>query len=423
MSGRRDFLRRTAHAGFGLAALPLAVPPARRGLAPRGSAAAQADDYWDRVRDLFPMTRDRAYLNTGGLGPASYPVLDTVSRATLETQTIVEHRHQAFEIVRGPVAAFLGARPEEIAFQRNATEGNSTIAAGLALRRGDEVVFESHAHPGGAYAWRSRQERDGIVVKTFVPDPASAAGNLERIEAALTPRTRAIQVSHITAPTGIQMPVRQIAELARDRGLWFHVDGAQSAGHVQVDLGAIGCDSYATSGHKWLGAPHGTGVLYVRADRLDEVWPTEVGAYTGGPTPGGGLEYAPSAVRFEPGTRNAPLVLGVGAAVALLDEIGMDRVETRARALGCALHTRLEAIDGVEVLTPSDPALRAGITTLRSERVPFMELYQAYLDAAMRCRIVTEEGLDAVRVSTHIFNSEAECDRVVEVTREALARA
>lgn len=423
MHGRRHFLQRAAQAGLGLTALPLACAPV--GSTSRSLAAPADPDFWDRVRDHYPMTREQAYLNAGGLGPASTRVLEAAWRATVEQQTIVEHGHERLEAVRETVAAFLGAAPAEIAFMRNATEGNSTISSGLELRPGDEVIFESHAHPGGAFAWLSRQKRDGICVKVFKPDPTSAAGNVERIEALLTPRTRVIQVSHITAPTGIRMPVLEVAALAAERGIWFHIDGAQSAGLIPVDLEATGCDSYATSGHKWMGAPHGTGLLYVRHDRQDEVWPTEVGAYSADDAAflhPERFEYVPDARRYEPGTRDTASIVGLGEAVALLTDIGMERVAARASFLAQYLQRSLRQIPGVGILTPADPALSAGITTLKADRVPFRELYAAYRAAQMRCRIVTEQGLDAVRVSTHLFNSEEECDRVVAVTRDALAR-
>ncbi len=422
MPGRRHFLRRAA-LGLGLAAVPAgcALGPASRVL-----PAATDPDFWDRVRDLYPMTRDRTYLNTGGLGPAPHPVLDAVRRATMEHQTIVEHGHGEIEAVRESAAAFFGAAPSEIAFMRNATEANSTVASGLELEPGDEVIFESHAHPGGAVPWLSRQARDGIRVKLFEPDPTSAAGNLERIEALITPRTRVVQVSHITAPTGIRMPVPSIAVLAAERGIWFHIDGAQSAGLVPVDLHGIGCDSYATSGHKWLGAPHGTGLLYVRRDRQDEVWPTESGAYSVAEMDldrPGQVEYVEDARRYEPGTRDTASIIGFGEAVSFLTEIGMARVADRASALAQRLQRGLREIPGVDILTPAEPGLSAGMTTLKTARVPYDQLYARYSEAQMRCRIVTERGLDAVRVSTHLFNSEAECDRVVAVTRDALARA
>jgi hypothetical protein len=179
------------------------------------------------------------------------------------------------------MAAFLGVRPDEVCFTRNATEGNSIIAAGLALQPGDEVIFETHAHPGGSFPWVNQATRRGVHGEAVRARPASPKANLARIRELITPRTKVIQVSHITCTTGLVFPVTAIADLARSRGIWFHIDGAQSVGMIPVNLDAIGCDSYAFSGHKWLGGPHETGVLYIRRDRLEAVAPTGIGAYSG----------------------------------------------------------------------------------------------------------------------------------------------
>ena len=305
---------------------------------------------------------------------------------------------------------------------RNATEGNATVASGLtSLRAGDEVIFESHAHPGGAIPWMSRQKQQGIRVRVFEPDPASAAGNLERIESLISGRTRVIQVSHLTAPTGIKMPVAEIAALAKDRSIWFHIDGAQSAGAFPFNLKEIGCDSYATSGHKWMGAPHGTGLLYIREERQDEVMPTEVGAYSdnGIYDIPGQLEYNPTAQRYEPGTRDASSIEGMVAAVHFLQHIGMQRVAAYDQHLARYLQAALREIPGAHVLSPEDPTLTAGITTFKLDAMGYQDLYRLLaVDYKLRCRVVTEQGLDAIRVSTHIFNNTEECDRVIEAVKK-----
>lgn len=382
------------------------------------------DEYWAQVRAQFPVTHNRVYLNTGGLGPASYQVIDVVQSMMMDLQRISEHGHRKINAARKPVADFFGVKPEEIAFMRNATEANATVASGLTiLKPGDEVILETHAHPGGAIPWMSRQKQQGIVVKAFKPDPTSAAGNLERIEALVTPRTRVIQVSHLTAPTGIIMPVKEIATLAADRNIWFHVDGAQSAGAFEFDLKKIDCDSYGTSGHKWLGATHGTGLLYIRQERLDEVAPTEVGAYSdnGSFDIPSELEYNKTAVRYECGTRDATSIAGMAKAVEFLSQIGMDKVGAYGKKLGMYLQEKLEVMEGVEVLTPSDPSMRAGLTTFRINQLPYDELYRKLAgDYKLRCRIVSERRLNAIRVSTHIFNNIEECDKVLDALHEIL---
>jgi len=427
ISSRRHFLTR-----MGAVGVTAAVAGPASACAPRSQVAASPpsvwptddDDFWRMVRKQYPLTRDRTYLNTGGLGPATYSALDAMRDTQMDLARISETGHSMLERARETVAIYLGADASEIAFVRNATEGNATVASGLSLAAGDEVIFESHAHPGGAIPWMTRQKETGVKVKIFEPDPLSADGNLQRIADLLTSRTRVVQVSHVTAPTGILMPVNEIAALCRDRGIWFHVDGAQSAGMIPVDLHAIACDSYATSGHKWVGAPHGTGVLYVRQDRLDEVVPTESGAYSNSDYELPDVfDYVDSAQRFEPGTRDVASVVGLEAAVEFMMSIGMDRVAEYAGGLATYLYEGLSSIDGVQVLTPADPALRGAMTTYKVDGVPYDELNgRLGRDFKLRCRVVTERGLDALRISTHIFNSRADCDRVVEGTRAVMGR-
>ncbi|MGI9518489.1 MAG: aminotransferase class V-fold PLP-dependent enzyme [Pirellulaceae bacterium] len=412
---RRRFLHQTA-GGLMLAATSEATawPPHKF---PEDDEA-----YWKLVRSQFPLTSERTYMNAGGLGPAPHPVLQTVHNLIDDLQSTCEHGHAWIEKAREPAAAFFGVSPTEIAFMRNATEGNATVAAGLDLQSGDEVIFESHAHPGGSFGWMNRQKRDDIRVRVFDPQPATASDILQKIRDLITPRTRIIQVSHVTAPTGIHMPVEGIARLAHEHNLWFHVDGAQSAGMIPVDLAAIGCDSYATSGHKWMGGPLGSGILYVREQRLDEVTPGEIGAYSESSySLPGDFEYHSSARRFEPGTRDAASVAGLEASMEFLDTIGMQRIADYARSLADRVRAGLNAMPDVTVLTPADPSLSASITTFRSERMPYDELYGRLVrDYQIRCRIVNEQNLNAIRVSTHLFNNPTECDRLLEAIGEIL---
>jgi selenocysteine lyase/cysteine desulfurase len=377
------------------------------------------ESFWELVQQQFPLTDDRTHLNAAGLGPAPYPVLETARKVRMRLQRKSETGVKHLWASREPVAEFLGAREDEISFQRNATEGNSTVASGLELSQGDEVIFDSHAHPGGAMPWMNREKKDGIRVRVFEPDPRSSTTTLQRIEDLITTRTRVVQVSHVTAPTGIRLPVKRIAELAQEHDLWFHVDGAQSAGMLPVNLEEIGCDSYATSGHKWLGAPHGTGILYVRADRMDAVTPTEVGAHTDSAyeVPNT-YNYHSSARRFEAGTRDAAAVMGVRAAVRFMSRIGIERVAERGQELARYLQERLRNLLGVSILTPNSKARSGAITAFKAEQVSYRDLYKALREQySLRCRLVSEQGLDAVRVSTHIYNDIRDCDQVVEATR------
>ena len=427
---RKSFLR-----GLGAGALGL--------MAMRNLGAMEADGYqsaatplwdesdpegfWRQVRAQFPMTTERTYFNTGGLGPAPRRVLDMLTVASRQLQERVETGHDFFAQARVIVAAYLGAQPDETCFVRNTTEGTNIVASGLELQAADEVIFESHAHPGGSFPWLNRQRADGIVVKTFEPDPTNAAANVDRIAALITPRTRVVQVSHITSPTGIILPVPAIAELAHRHNLWFHVDGAQSAGMIPVDVHALGCDSFATSGHKWIGGPHETGILWIRADKVDQITPRHVGEYSSEDVNldhPGPFVYSRGSHRYEYGTRNAASVLALAEACRFQTEIGRDRIAARGRVLADRVRAGFEKIDSVEILTPANPALRGSILTFRTPKMTYGKIFERLLvDHHLRCRPVAEVGLDATRVSTHLFNSAEECDRLIAALGEVLKKA
>jgi selenocysteine lyase/cysteine desulfurase len=416
---RRTFLTR-ASVGAGL----LASAPLRAGDAAAKFVLPAFDEraperFWSAVRAQYPLSRDLTYFNTGGLGPTLQPALAAVAETTRRLQEKSEHGHQLFTGARAIVARFLGAQPEEIALVRNATEGNAIIAAGVRLTAGDEVIFETHAHPGGSFPWLNQEKLRGIAVKVFDPDPQDPAENVARIVRLMSRRTRVVQVSHITAPTGIVMPVSEIAKHCRERGIWFHVDGAQSAGMVPVAMPELHCDSYATSGHKWIGGPLETGILFVRRERIGDVTPTLAGAYSGDldGLPGE-LRLAPTAVRFEYGTRNSAAALGLAEAVKFHEAIGTARIATRTRALTERVRSGLAGLRGVDILTPSAAGMSAAIITFRVASLPYDQLFGLLMkDHAIRTRPVTEQKLNALRVSTHMFNSPAECDALVEALR------
>ena len=414
---RRSFLR---HAALGAAGLGLA----------RGAeatlpefAADRPEPFWEAVRALYPLEPGFSYFNTGGLGSTPTPVLERVAEVTRRLQGKAEHGHAQFTAARADVARFLGADPAEVAFVRNATEANATVAAGLPLRAGDEVIFETHAHPGGSFAWLQAARVRGVVVRTFEPDARSAAVNLERVAALCGPRTRVVQLSHITAPTGITLPARAVADLCRSRGIWFHLDAAQSAGMVPVDFAALGCDSLAVSGHKWIGGPLETGVLCVRRARQEELAPPLVGAYSGDLDANGRFALNAGAVRYEYGTRNVAAALGLAEAMRLQERIGRDRIAVRGRQLAARAHAGLAALPGVEVLSPDAPDLRAAMVTFRAARIPHDRLFGLLLrEKSIRARPVTEEKLNALRVSTHLCNSPAQVDALVAAVGEFLRR-
>jgi selenocysteine lyase/cysteine desulfurase len=234
-----------------------------------------------------------------------------------------------------------------------------------------------------------------------------------------------VQVSHVTAPTGILLSVSEIAHVCRERRIWFHLDAAQSVGMLPVAVRALGCDSLATSGHKWLGAPHETGVLYIRKERMDDVAPTLVGAYSGDVEMlPGEFKLTASAMRYEYGTRNAAAIVALAEAVQFQERIGVDRIAARGRSLTARVRAGLAQLRGVEILTPEAADQSAAMLAFRTATVPFDQLFGRLMkERTIRCRPVSEQKLDALRVSTHVFNTPAECDALVDGVATILKNA
>lgn len=419
---RKGFLRTIASAGAGAMVghelLGRVQPSDTESL-----AGASNTENWDQIRALFPLRSEVTYLNTGGLGPASQPVLDAMVEQNQTQAHIGEHYHKLFGECRKTAAAFFGVQPSEIAFVRNASEGNSILSSGLKLSKGDEVVFESHAHPGGSFAWMNRQNLDGVKVKVFEPSSKSAQENLDRLFEKVTRRTRVIQVSHVTATTGLIFDIPAIAAEAKRRGIWLHVDGAQSAGMFPFDLKALGCDSYATSGHKWLNGPIETGIVYISAERNNEVACSHIGAYSddGYELPSM-LNYAPNAHRHEYGTRNAASVVGLRVALDLQTQIGRERIARHGAELSQLALEGLLEVKGLEILSPLDPEMRSSILTFRVPGVNCGEVSRRLSsEFRFRTRVVTEQNLNGLRASWHVYHQKADVHRYVDAVRATVA--
>ena len=388
-----------------------------------GGRAPNADaPSWDTIRAQFLLEDGFAYFNTAGLGPTSRPVIDAVVRCMTELEQRCETGHDCFDRTRKRAAEFLHCDADELALTRNTTESMNVIARGLSLEAGDEVLMTTHEHPGGSVPWFALARDRGIGVRLFEPAP-TAGETIDRLATALTPKTRVVSVSHITCTLGQVLPIPAIAELCRQRGICLVADGAQAVGMVPLDLHALGCDFYASSGHKWLLGPKGTGFLYVSRRMIDRWRPTHVGAYSDKQfdPDAGVLELLPEARSAEYGTRNAAEMEGLTAAIDFIDGLGMDRVALHGHSLAGRLVEALREFDGVEVLTPREQASSASIVTFRlpqSRWNPWDWADKLRIEYAIRVRPVGEHGLNALRVATHIFNSESEVDRTLQALTE-----
>lgn len=381
------------------------------------------ESFWKFVRAQFPLTEERAYFNTGGLGASPHVVIDAVKAKMDELEKVSEtgHNDQLWKEIKTAAGGLLGCDAEEIAFMRNTTEGINVVCNGLPLKKGDEMITTTHEHVGNSVPWLGLQKRVGVVTKFFAPSTMSPQENIESIEKLITKRTRLISVPHATTTTGQMLPIKEISRLAKSKKIWLFVDGAQTAGMIPFNLHELGCDAYATSGHKWLLGPKETGLLYVRKEMLDVIEARFIGAYSdnGFDYAKGTLSLHPSAQRYEYGTVSIPLRVGLGAAISFVQRIGIENVWKRDSGLATYLFAKLQTIPHVKVLSPAGEYERSAMITFVHEKVPYLEL-QAHLNTfKLRTRGVAEGGVNALRVSCHVYNSFAELDRLIDGVRSA----
>src|SRR5688572_6569282 len=286
MTTRRSFVSGLAVAGLGTTAMfrENAIASLFKASMIAGDRSpeevAEDESYWAEIQRAFDADRTMINLNNGGISPTPSHVLEAMIRDLRFTNELpVEHMWRVLEprieSVRRDLAREFGCDPEEMAITRNASEANEIMILGLDLEKGDEVVITNQNYPRMIAAWEQRVRREGIVLKqiSFQVPPPSDDYIVERFRAALTPRTKVIEVTHMTNLSGQIMPVRRIIDIARPRGIEVFVDGAHAFAHFPFVRGDLGCDYYGTSLHKWLLAPIGTGFLYVKKEKQKQLWP------------------------------------------------------------------------------------------------------------------------------------------------------
>ncbi|HUO53010.1 MAG TPA: aminotransferase class V-fold PLP-dependent enzyme, partial [Gemmatimonadaceae bacterium] len=284
MQTRRHFVKSLAGAGL---ALPMMRTNAFAQLFQANVIAGArtpeqiADDesYWSVIQAAFDVDRTMINLNNGGISPAPTHVLAELWREIQFTNSLpVENMwgvlQPRMEGTRRELAEDFGCDPEEMAVVRNASEAMENLIFGFDLQKGDEVIVTNQNYGRMITSWQQRVAREGIVLKqiSFKVPPPSQEYLVEQFRAAITPRTKVIEVTHITNLTGQIMPVRQIVEMARPLGIQVTVDGAHAFNHFPFTRDQLGCDYYGTSLHKWTLAPIGSGFLYVRKDRIPQLW-------------------------------------------------------------------------------------------------------------------------------------------------------
>jgi selenocysteine lyase/cysteine desulfurase len=370
---RRQFLHRTSTvAGAALATynpnglarlLEASTAQAGRPLAD----IARDEDFWREVQDGFTLDRTIVNLNNGGVCPSPRSVHEALKRyLDISNQSPVYHMWQVLEpnieSVRRELARDISADPETIAITRNASEALQIAQLGIDLKPGDEVLTTNQDYGRMLQTWEQRVTRDGIKLsKIPFPVPPTQADLVQRFERAITPATKVIHFCHITNLTGHIFPAKEICEMARKRGIITIVDGAHAYAHFPFKISDFDCDYYGSSLHKWLLAPIGTGLLYVRPDRISKTWALQPA----------GAGQANNIRKFEEiGTHPAANHNAIAEALVFHRGIGIERKAARLRYLKGRWAAELTKLDRIELHTSLDPARSCAIGTVGIKGMP-----------------------------------------------------
>jgi selenocysteine lyase/cysteine desulfurase len=397
------------------------IAAAMAGASSDPTVVAADEPRWAEVQASWAVDRTILNLENGGVQPSPAVVNHAYLQAWLASHEAPAHSLNRVlwpqvEGVRTRLAAAFGCDPEEMALTRNTTEGIETVLLGLRWTAGDEVVTTTQDYWRFQNTLRQRAERDGIVVRQIsLPVPAESADEMvARFAAAITPRTRAILLSQVINLTGQFLPVREIVQLARARGVLVVVDGAHGFAHVPLTRDSLDCDIYATSLHKWLGAPHGTGFLYVRRERIAEIWPLF-------PAP---AELRGNIRKFESiGTVPAAPYLAIREALDFWASIGAARKAARLRWLRERWLAPLAAEPWLKVHTPRQPELAGALATVACAGLPPTKL-AAWLWERHRTlvRPIIHPEFQGIRVTPNLYTTPADLERFVALLKAAATK-
>ena len=389
---------------------------------------ARNESFWFQIQQAFDVDRSIINLNNGGVHPAPRVVMQAVKRYLdfangCPTYNMWEVLRPRKELVRKEIADTFGCSPEEIAITRNVTESLQTALLGIPLQSGDEILTTAHDYPSMKSALRQRERRDGIRVRMFSYHcpPGSLKVLADLFERNVTERTRLILVSHITFTTGQIFPVRQVCQMAREKSINVVVDGAHAFGQFDYKQRDLDCDIYGANLHKWMMAPIGTGFLYVRKDKIKDIWPL----FPARDPLGDDIK------KFEHmGTRPEYLECAIGEAIAFHHGIGAKNKEERLRYLREYWARQLEKLPEVRILTPYEAGQSCGIGTFTIEGVEMKRLSEVLFEKhGIHTATVSFPGVDpeaesvsGIRVTPSIYTTLRELDLFVEAVSDCVKK-
>ena len=427
---RRDFIKTVGGATgvgaltamFGSNAMGAVETATQRTAGLSALQVAQDEDFWRDIQQAFTVSRGIVNLNSGSSGACPAVVTDSLIRYLWQQEEAPAYQRGVLrprlEMVRVGLAGLFGCDSEEIALMRSTTEAMQTVLHGLDLQRDDEVLITTQEYPALVGILKRREKRDGIRIKEIsIPAPPESLDALVNIfEREMTSKTRLILVSHPTYLNGQLFPIKRICEIAHQRGIEVAVDGAHSFGQIDFKHQDLDCDYYATSLHKWLSAPKGTGMLYVRRNKIGKVWP---------------LTYTPEGMddnirKFEMGgAKSYGTFLGITDALAFHHGVGPKRKEERLRYLTHYWAQRLQTLSNIHFYTSLEPDMSCAIATIHVEGMQSAVINKYLWD---KHNILTAGfnilGINGLRMSPNLFTTlnglDYFCDVMENVAKNGL---
>jgi len=390
-----------------------------------------------RIRKDTPLFARSVYLDAAAAAPPPLPVVEGIASYLKDLSRLGPYlpsfrakTYEQVEEVRSKAAALIGARPHEVAFTSNGTEGLNLVANGLDWQEGDEVVLLDVEFHSNVVPWLRLERERGVKVRTVTTD-GEGMTTAEAVLAAVGPRTRLVTISHVLNALGTVQPVEEIGQALKQiqPQVLYLVNAAQSLGLLPLHVDRLHCDFLAAPGRKWLRGPEGSGILYVREDHLGEIRPTLVGW--------GGTEWQPAArtlrhpataKRFQAGLPNIPAILGLGLAVDYANQLGVAATAAQTGALVQQMDDLLRRIPGLAVYGPVQPEHRAGIISFNVTGVDPKRLVTVLAEQGVIIEAGTfmaevalaKYGQSVVaRVSPHYYNTEQDLVRMADLTETA----
>ena len=368
---------------------------------------------WQALREEFPITRNYNYQNHAGVAPLSRPAAEAAReylQHAEENAYIGGGFYKRADRVRQQVADLINAKPDEIAFTKNTTEGISFVTNGLSWTNGDNIVLSCVEFPGNVYPWQALQAR-GVQMRMVLEEDGRVP--LEQVIAAIDSRTRVVAISSVQFASGFRSDLSSLGEYCQSKGVFLCVDAIQSLGVFPLDVRAMNIDFLASDGHKWLCAPEGSGIFFVKRELQGHLRPSTIGwmsmkepfsfsRYR--------FEFADSARRYESGSYNFAGIFALGGALDLVDRIGIENIAQRLLMLTDRLCDGLRN-KGYRIVSSRAAGEGSGIVAFFSDTHDADQV-QRHLQAEHRIVIAVRAG--RLRASPHFYNTEQEIDQLVE---------